>query len=241
MTPKSVDIEAPEKSVAAEICAALTAEIAAGRIGEGEALPTERELCERFSTSRPTVREALLMLSHRGYAELGGSRRPRARRPSIETVLEAAGHSLREVLGERPAEAHLEQIRQFIECGAAGFAAREARQRQIAALQDALDACERAAGDAEAFIEADIAFHRALVQIVDNDIILALHDMFVTALVRGRAPVADRMAHDRMVTEEHRAIFDAIVARDVEAAMATMERHIDRAFRARLTQRTNQQ
>jgi GntR family transcriptional regulator, sialic acid-inducible nan operon repressor len=238
---KAVDIEVPEKSVAAEICAALTAEISRGDIAEGEPLPTERELSERYSTSRPTVREALLMLSHRGYAELGGSRRPRARRPSVETVLEAATEQLREVLGDRTAGAHLEQIRQFVECGAAGYAAREARQRQISALEEALDACERAAGDVEAFIDADIAFHRTLVQIVDNDIILALHDLFVTALVRGRAPVADRLAHDRMVTAEHRAIFDAIVARDVEGAMTMMERHLDRAFRARLKESTNQQ
>ena len=230
-----------ERTAAAEICAALTDEIARGAIAEGAPLPTERELCERFSTSRPTVREALLMLSHRGYAELGGSRRPRARRPSVDAILERATLSLREVLGDRNSQAHLEQIRQFVECGAAGFAAREARQRQIAALQDALDDCERSAGDTEAFINADIAFHRTLVQIVDNDIILALHDLFVTSLVRGRDPVADRLEHDRMVTAEHAAIFDAIVARDVEAAMTTMARHLDRAFRARLRERTNKQ
>ncbi len=119
-------------------------------------------------------------------------------------------------------------------------ATRRARRRQIAALQDRVEQCERAAGDAEAFIEADIAFHRAIVQIVDNDIILALHDIFVTALMRGRPPVPDRMEHDRMVVAEHAAIFDAIVTRDVEAAMTTMERHLDRAFRARLLEKTSQ-
>jgi DNA-binding GntR family transcriptional regulator len=35
-------------------------------------------------------------------------------------------------------------------------------------------------------------------------------------------------------------IFDAIVARDVEAAMTTMERHLDRAFRERLRGRPSQ-
>ena len=230
----NLPLDAQERSAAAEIAEALIADIKAGVTAVGAPLPTERELGERFSTSRPTVREALLMMNFRGYAELGGSRRPRARRPSIERILQGASENLRELLGDRASQAHLEQIRLFIECGAAGFAAREARSRQIASLEAALERCERAQGDPEAFPEADIAFHRAMVEIVDNDLILALHDMFVTALVRGRAPVPDRPGHDRLVCGEHAAIFDAIVARDVEAAMATMERHLDRAFRARL-------
>ena len=49
-----------------EILDALRADITDGRIGIGERLPTEQELCLRFSTSRYTVREALRRLQDLG-------------------------------------------------------------------------------------------------------------------------------------------------------------------------------
>ena len=44
--------------------------IAAGGLGVGDSLPTERELCERFSTSRNTVREAMRILKAYGLVEV---------------------------------------------------------------------------------------------------------------------------------------------------------------------------
>ncbi|HYG91275.1 MAG TPA: GntR family transcriptional regulator [Azospirillum sp.] len=49
-----------------EILAALRADIVSGRIGLGERLPTEQELCLRFRASRYTVREALRRLQALG-------------------------------------------------------------------------------------------------------------------------------------------------------------------------------
>jgi DNA-binding FadR family transcriptional regulator len=44
--------------------------ISAGGLGVGDSLPTERELCERFSTSRNTVREAMRILKAYGLVEV---------------------------------------------------------------------------------------------------------------------------------------------------------------------------
>ena len=49
-----------------EILAALRADIVDGRVGIGERLPTEQELCLRFGASRYTVREALRRLQDLG-------------------------------------------------------------------------------------------------------------------------------------------------------------------------------
>jgi GntR family transcriptional repressor for pyruvate dehydrogenase complex len=65
------------RSVPDAIAEALIGEIRAGRIALGATLPPERELCERFDASRPTVREALALMQMRGFLDAGGGRRPR--------------------------------------------------------------------------------------------------------------------------------------------------------------------
>jgi GntR family transcriptional regulator len=46
---------------------ALLAQIAAGQLRQGEMIPPERELCERYGVSRITVRRAIGELETRGY------------------------------------------------------------------------------------------------------------------------------------------------------------------------------
>lgn len=216
-----------------EIADALIGEIGGGAIALGQPLPPERELCERFDASRPTVREALALMQMRGFLDAGGGRRPRAARPSLQTILMAAGDHIRDLLGGAESGAHLEQMRQFIETGAVREAALRGDRVQIARLQDALDRNEAAIGT-ERFAETDIAFHRALVSIVGNPVILTLHDMFVSAMLAQRPPVTDPGRHDAMAHAEHRAIYAAVLGGDVMAATEVMDRHLARSYRARL-------
>ncbi len=225
------------KSRAAHAVAnALVSEIKAGRIAVGEVLPSERDLCERFDSSRPTVREALVLMQQRGYANLSTTRRPRAEKPSIEKIfLNAAGH-IRDLVGDAESGAYLEQIRQFIEVGAVRSVAQSASAIKLAQIHGALNACYEAIGELERFKEADQAFHRSIVSVVENPIILTLHDMFVRTMLQQRAPMEDQRRHDMMVYEEHRQIYEAIVNGDAEQAVAIMDAHLARSYRARVPQ-----
>lgn len=215
------------------IADAIIEDIAGGRIAQGEPLPTERDLCERFSASRPTVREALSQLQIRGYAESGNGRRPRAARPSLTTILQGAGDLLREVLGDSESGAHLEQMRQFIETGAAREAAMRADPVQLSKLQSSLEDNYEAIGT-ERFAQTDIAFHRALVSVVGNPVILTLHDMFVSSLIAHRPATDDAERYDGIAYDEHRTIYQAILDSDVITATDVMDKHLARSYRARL-------
>lgn len=212
----------------------LVAEIRAGALAVGEALPTERELCERFEASRPTVREALAQMQLRGYANAGAGKRPRAAKPSLQGVLSSAADHIREVLGGPESGAHLEQMRQFIETGAAREAALRADNLQISKLRVALERNFDAIGTPE-FASTDIAFHREIVSVVGNPVILALHDMFVSAMIAHRPASADPERYDQNSYEEHREIYQAILNNDVMAATEVMDRHLSRSYRARLS------
>lgn len=215
------------------IAADMIERIKSGDLIVGEPLPPERELCEAYGASRPTVREALSLLQMRGFAALGGGKRPRAAKPSLDRVLASTAEHIRDILGDAETGAHLEQMRQFIEAGAVRGAAERASNIQLAKMQTALEANLRAIGTDD-FATTDVAFHRAIVDVIGNPIILTLHDMFVSSLLAQRPMVQDRLNHDELIYEEHRQIYEAILRNEVDQASALINHHLARSYKSRL-------
>ncbi|WP_294225507.1 FadR/GntR family transcriptional regulator [uncultured Shimia sp.] len=237
---KDIQSDSP-KRVADLIAETIIAQIKDGSLAVGDAVPTERELCNQFSTSRPTVREALSNLHLRGFVSTGTGKRPRVTTPSLEDVFTLAGDHIREILGNAESAAHLEQMRQFIEAGAVRVAAENASNIQVAKMQAALEDNRQAVGTKD-FPESDIAFHRSIVAVVGNPIILKLHDMFVSKMLahrpnslslRQQDPSSLRQ-QDASVYEEHRAIYEAVLCGDVVSATKQMDSHLERSYRSRL-------
>lgn len=226
--------DAPRHRRADSVADVLAGEIRSGQIAAGRPLPTERALCERFEASRASVREALQVLQQRGYAELSASRRPIAAKPTFERIFANAACHIRELVGDAESGAYIEQMRQFIEVGALRTVIGSASSLKLARIAAALGASHDAIGDRDAFAEADVAFHRAIVLVVDNPIILTLHDMFVRQLLGRRPSLDDQIAHDQLVYSEHEQIFQAIVAGDADRATELLDAHLARSFRNRL-------
>jgi len=233
MQENEVDTLREPKRAAEAIAEALIADIRGGRIEADFPLPTERELCETFCASRPTVREALARVQMRGYAIAAAGKRPRAAKPSIVEAIRSAGVRIREVLGDSEGGANLEQMRQFIETGAAREAASRANNVQIARMQRALESNYEAIGTGD-FLATDVTFHRALVSVVGNPVLLTLHDLFVSELLSRRPAAKDPKALDSLTYDEHRRVFQAILDGDVVSATNLMDRHLERSYRSRL-------
>lgn len=213
---------------------ALISDVRGGLIAEGASFPAERELCVRFQTSRPTIRAALLTMQARGYANLATTKRPKACKPSIGTVFQTAGKGLSDVLGSTETSAYLDQVRQFIEVGAVRLAAQDASNLQVAQINSALKKCFHALGNDADFARADADFHRSIVSVVRNPIMLELHDRFVFDIVASRPADAHRYERNKTSYEEHRQIYEAISQCDPERAMTVMDRHLARSYRAKL-------
>ena len=221
------------KRISEHIAETIVNEIRSGNLAIGSALSTERELCDRFSTSRPSVREAVSLLEIRGFLTTTASKRPVISEPSLEYVLLSTADHIREILGSAESAAHLEQMRQFMEVGAVREAAKRASNIQMTTMRSALEKNFAAIGTDE-FPASDIAFHRAIMTVLDNTIVLKLHDMFVSTMIATRPPVVDHVAHDKLVYEEHRVIYEAILANDILVATDTIDKHLARSYRSRL-------
>src|SRR3954470_4839077 len=99
--------------------------ILAGEVGEGQRLPNERDLAERFAVGRPTVREALRSLEALGIVEIRAGRAGGAfaARPSEATL----GSALSTLVSLRGASAQeLAEFRLGFEAETAWWAARRA-------------------------------------------------------------------------------------------------------------------
>lgn len=199
--------------------------IKSGEFAPGARLPGERELAERLGVSRLAIREASIALEAQGYitVKIGSGVYVRSRLPSDQA-------SLSEVDAFE-----LTTVRALVEAEAAALAALNMAPDALALLEDALLAMS---GQDDAGQEADERFHMLIAESSGSPIL----ESFVRTLWRTRntAPrvvevynqVCKSGFEDRI--HEHRAVFDAIRARDPNAARLAMQQHFSRLFEAML-------
>lgn len=197
--------------------------ITSGELAVGQRLPAERDLAEQLSVSRPTVREALIVLEVEGLVNIRmGSGIYVVRQHSV-----AAAPTEPEPV-EGPFE--LLQARAVIECAIAEEAAKAATPADIAALDDALNSMRGLVGDPSAVIAADRAFHTGIAAIVRNAALIRvtgeMFDMRMTPYFEKLASHFEGPATWLSALEEHQAIRDAIAAGDPDAAKAAMRAHL---------------
>jgi GntR family transcriptional repressor for pyruvate dehydrogenase complex len=120
-----------------------------------------------------------------------------------------------------------QDARALFEVGLARLAAERATDADVAELAEALEANRRAIGDPEAFKRTDVAFHYRLAEIARNPIFTAICEAVAEWLTEqrttsGRAPQSSKLAF-----AAHKRVFEAVAARDPDAAQAAMQQHLD--------------
>jgi DNA-binding GntR family transcriptional regulator len=188
---------------------ALREAILGGRIESGERL-RQTDLAKRLGISRTPIREALGRLEHEGLIELlpqGGVR----------------------VALLKPEEAvELYDLREVLDGLAARLAVERADQASLARLERALrkmaECVER--GDPGPWFRAHVAFHEEIVRAASNRHLLRLGST-VQLSIRHFHPLLLK-TDDRLAAayREHRAIHEAIAARDGAAAERLARAHI---------------
>jgi DNA-binding FadR family transcriptional regulator len=212
----------------------LVADIVRGALAEGERLPTETGLAQRFGVSRGVAREGLRSLEERGLVTVkhgsGASVRPATEwdmfNPDVIAAVLASDRGP-QLLGD-----YLE-CRRLLEIEAAGLAAERATRGQLVTLSDALEAMTVAAVQTAAspsaedrFHDADIAFHRAVIQATGNRALGWMTEPVHRALAAARRPLARPDLRLERSLPEHRRILGAIADGDPQAARAAMRDHL---------------
>lgn len=201
-----------------------------GSLRPGEKLLAERELAQRFDVSRPSLREALEKLEKRGLLSSG-----RGGSTYVAPLLgEGFTEPLYAALASRPETTfdYLE-FRRFIEGSAAYFAALRGTDVDRALLKRCFETMEEAHGkdDSSDEAESDADFHLAVYEASHNLVMLhimrSLSDMLRKDVFYNRAKLYQRQGVRELLLEQHRAVYETVMAGDPIAARAAAEAHID--------------
>ncbi len=175
-----------KSSISKQIAEQLREAIVSGRFKIGDRLPTEDELAQRYGVSRPSVREALKRLAAQNLvrARRGPSGGNFVVQPSYEALAESLSASATLLVGMGALE--IEEIieaRRMLQSGCLKLAIENATEEQIADIETALQRQKNPQIDDQAFCQADVAFHRALVDAAGNGMIKFVMYTVIEALV----------------------------------------------------------
>ncbi|MER6090480.1 FadR/GntR family transcriptional regulator [Streptomyces bluensis] len=206
--------------------------LTSGRLRAGDRLPPERQLAETFGVGRSAVREALKSLSLLGLLEIRQGDGTYVRGATSDLLPQVLEWGL--MLGDHTMDELLE-ARACVEVDLAELAALRRTDNDVTALEAHLARMAAEHDDPERYLEADLAFHRALAQASHNSALAGLQarlETLVAVWIRQniRKPGEGRLG-------EHEAVLKAVRARNARAARAAMHAHMDsatRRLRARL-------
>jgi DNA-binding FadR family transcriptional regulator len=196
-----------------------------GQYTPSDQLPSERDLMREFGVGRPAIREALFHLRKMGLVEIRSGERARVTEPTPQFVIDALGGTARHMLAAPGGVHNFQDARVFFEAGLARHAALHASDDELAEFEGALRTNQDSIGDLKRFEKTDVAFHYVLAVIPKNPIFTAIHAALVEWLLEQRrktlAPGEDLFAY-----RAHKAIFDAVAARDPDRAEEAMRAHL---------------
>lgn len=209
-----------------EIAEHIERAISTGEFKEGDAMPSEKELSDRFGVGRPSVRQALFILQQQGLVEITSGTRARVTAPSGKFLTGQMASLIRRLASTGQGHEHMEQTRLLFEAGVAWQAARVATDEDVARLKAALDANAAAMGNTGAFIRTDVAFHYELTVITRNPVFAGVHDALVGWLIDQRTTTIHMPDADRLSVRDHTAIYEAVAAHDPMRAFHEMTSHL---------------
>ena len=190
-----------------------------GDIKVGEELPSERELSEAFNISRGALREGLSILEFLGIIVSEGKRK------TISKGANAIKKALQIVRLSNNDDVIYDfiEIRRVLEDFIVKLACERATDKDIGKISKAVQRLEKNIDD----VDADYMFHISLAQSSHNVFLAAIEELIVTMLASVRQKSTSSPGRKEIIPGEHRAILEAVIARDVDLVRSRMAEHLN--------------
>jgi DNA-binding FadR family transcriptional regulator len=217
----------PTKNMLGHSLDRLGEAIVAGRHPPGASLPPEPLLGEELCVSRTVVREAIKSLVAKGMLSTGpkvGTRVLPSERwnwfdPDVIAWQSKAGLT-REFLRD------LQELRRVVEPAAVRLAAERATSEDLAGLEQAYAGMRDAIEQGGDYVASDLAFHQGLLRACHNRMVVQMSKALVALLRTSFEISTTKPDGPAQSLPLHRAVADAIAARDPEGGRLSMRRLI---------------
>ena len=204
----------------------LGQKIIRGKLEAGEKLPIEPELAASMKVGRNILREAIKILSDKGLLSTGPRRGTIVQSRTEWNLLDSDVLNWMITASDSSSKflADLNELRLLLEPSVVELATRRASEEQRLKIQQTMDKMEGTSGIPDKGIEAVIAFHSAIYEATNNEILYKLK--FVTStlikanfkLLKGETPTnltIHRKLSDAIVskkgTEAHKAMKELLI------------------------------
>lgn len=211
-------------TVVQQIIDKITQSLIKGELKPGDRLPPEPELAIQLGVSRTSLREALKTLCGLGVLN--------ARKRGGTFIATEGSQSMLNPLVfnliiEKGSKDELFELRVLLEVDAVELAIKKATAEDFKLLAAELDEFEKniSDGNLELLADLDLRFHLRLLQISNNSPFIRISQL-IMQLYESPIKEALKMIGPHQVLKNHRALYEAILERDLLKA----KEHIVRAF-----------
>jgi GntR family transcriptional repressor for pyruvate dehydrogenase complex len=189
----------------------------------GDRLPPERELAVQLSISVPTLRQALTVLARSG---LLGARQGKGGGWFVVSDLVPVDAISAAVAVEEELAIETLRARRLVESGIARYVTVNGPDDDFAQLEWSMELLERHLDDRPSVMEADAAFHRALVRAAKSRPLREAMQPISRRLVAIRDAYGGVQHENRQTLDVHRRQVDAMRARDLSALNEVLDEHL---------------
>jgi len=189
--------------------------IVAGRYPIGGAVPPEPVLCEELGVSRTVVREAIKSLVAKGMIHTGPKVGTRVLPSDDWNWFDADVIAWQAKTGlSNEFIRDLQDLRRVVEPAAVRLAASRATPQDLAGIEEAYAGMKRAVTGGGDYVTYDLRFHQGLLRACGNRMMVQMSQA-IGALLRTSFEISTtRNDGPRLSLPLHRAVLDAVIARN---------------------------
>lgn len=213
------------QTISDQVVSDIQNQIACGILSDGDKLPSERTLSQQYNISRNAVRESIRVLVEKNLViNMPGKgnyiSKPTADNISskLEGAIKCSDFSIRDVL----------DARLFLEMNVIESYLHKIKKSQIAHLEELYTIMQAQQNNYQMFSQYDTEFHLYLIQCSGNEVLSlffsTLYNMTYKNIITD-SPNPKRVIH--LSQKNHRAIIDAIIAKDSVKLRKTIKEHIE--------------
>lgn len=228
MTPVASFAAVKRSAISEDIVDNLLTLIRERELRPGDKLPPERELAATMHVSRPSLREALRALAIMNVVEIRQgdgtyvtSLEPKLLMAHLDFVFALTDATFLELF----------EARKILETGIVALAAERIDDQEIGEMESCVAHSMECVDDRAAFVLADVQLHAIIARAAKNSILERFMASISQLGQESRNRTVALPGVTRQSVRDHRAIVDALKARDAQAAREAMLRHLDNVQR----------